>query len=156
MSSSRYPAENRTPLAKVGHRAWRHYISAKGSIITSISATSLSMTASTTPKEVTSAKPTSHRCCSKVGVAWLVIGLRLRMARSSSLLIRCICYNHAARTDSYDNVKMEVWHAAGRSKPTFEEAKRKHYRPLKKGERFGPSWTNHWVSSDKSQCDSHE
>lgn len=40
---------------------------------------------------------------------------------------------------------MEVWHAPGRSKPTFEEAKRKHYRPLKKGERFGPSWTNHWV-----------
>lgn len=40
---------------------------------------------------------------------------------------------------------MEVWHAPGRSKPSFDEARRKHYKPIRKGERFGPSWTNHWV-----------
>ena len=26
-----------------------------------------------------------------------------------------------------------------------DEAVRAHYEPLKKGDRFGPSWTNHWV-----------
>lgn len=65
--------------------------------------------------------------------------------REDSKLIALSLLEFIARTDSYDHVKMEVWHAPGRSKPTFEEAKRKHYRPLKKGERFGPSWTNHWV-----------
>lgn len=41
---------------------------------------------------------------------------------------------------------MQVWDAPGRSKPTFAEAVRaKGYRTLKKGDSFGPIWSNHWV-----------
>lgn len=54
-------------------------------------------------------------------------------------------FSEIARTDAPEYVRMEVWHAPGRSKPTFDEAKRAHYKPLKKGDKFGPSWTNHWV-----------
>jgi alpha-mannosidase len=46
--------------------------------------------------------------------------------------------------DGDDFVQLQVWSAPGRSKPTFEEAKRATYKPAKKGESFGPSWTNHW------------
>ena len=56
-----------------------------------------------------------------------------------------------ARSDASEHVKMEVWHAPGRSKPFFKEAIRKHYKPLRKGEQFGPSWTNHWVRMQPSQ-----
>ncbi|WRT70534.1 uncharacterized protein IL334_007532 [Kwoniella shivajii] len=50
----------------------------------------------------------------------------------------------AHRSDDTKHVKLEVWSAPGRSKPSFEEAKRQNYKPAKKGEEFGPSWTNHW------------
>ncbi|KAK8850374.1 hypothetical protein IAR55_004292 [Kwoniella newhampshirensis] len=50
----------------------------------------------------------------------------------------------AHRLDDSDHVKLEVWSAPNRSKPTFEEAKRQVYKPAKKGDSFGPSWTNHW------------
>ncbi|WOO79172.1 Alpha-mannosidase [Vanrija pseudolonga] len=49
-----------------------------------------------------------------------------------------------ARLDDEKHVKLEVWSAPGLTKPTFEEAKRAQYKPAKKGESFGPSWTNHW------------
>ena len=48
------------------------------------------------------------------------------------------------RIDNPENVKLQVWSAPGRSKPTFEEAMKQKFRPTKKGESFGPSWTNHW------------
>jgi len=51
-------------------------------------------------------------------------------------------YTH--RFDDDNHVSLEVWSAPGRSKPSFEEAKRQSYRPTTKGELFGPSWTNHW------------
>jgi alpha-mannosidase len=41
-------------------------------------------------------------------------------------------------------VSLSVWSAPGRSKPSFAEAKRQTYKATKKGEQFGPSWTNHW------------
>jgi len=50
-----------------------------------------------------------------------------------------------ARDDSPQSISLSVWHAEGRSKPTFEQAVRAKYSPLKKGDSFGPSWTNHWV-----------
>ncbi|GAA5976513.1 hypothetical protein JCM11641_001325 [Rhodosporidiobolus odoratus] len=48
------------------------------------------------------------------------------------------------RIDGDENVKMEVWSCPGREKVLFKEAVRKHYKPAKKGDMFGPSWTNHW------------
>ncbi|TFK19473.1 alpha-mannosidase [Coprinopsis marcescibilis] len=48
------------------------------------------------------------------------------------------------RKDSSEYVKLRVWSAPGLSKPTFEEALQQKYRIAKKGESFGPSWTNHW------------
>lgn len=41
-------------------------------------------------------------------------------------------------------MSLSVWSAPGRSKPSFAEAKRQTYKATKKGEQFGPSWTNHW------------
>jgi len=50
----------------------------------------------------------------------------------------------AHRLDDAEHVKLEVWSAPGRSKPTFAEATRQSYKPAKKGDQFGPAWTNHW------------
>ncbi|KAI0632608.1 glycosyl hydrolases family 38 N-terminal domain-containing protein [Trametes polyzona] len=48
------------------------------------------------------------------------------------------------RIDNQEHVKLEVWSAPGLSKPSFEEALKQKFRAAKKGESFGPSWTNHW------------
>ncbi|WWD21813.1 hypothetical protein CI109_106301 [Kwoniella shandongensis] len=48
------------------------------------------------------------------------------------------------RLDDTKHVSISVWSAPGRSKPTFEEAIKQDFRPTKKGESFGPAWTNHW------------
>lgn len=37
-----------------------------------------------------------------------------------------------------------MWSAPGLSKPLFDEAKKQKYKPAKKGDWYGPSWTNHW------------
>ncbi|KAI9633630.1 alpha-mannosidase [Dioszegia hungarica] len=50
----------------------------------------------------------------------------------------------ADRKDDPSHVSLSVWSAPGRSKPSFAEAKRQTYKATKKGEQFGPSWTNHW------------
>ena len=76
-----------------------------------------------------------------------------RSCRSAARLIRqgghfasvnlsTLLYAH--RLDDEKHVQLSVWSAPARSKPSFEEAKRQEYRPAKKGEQFGPSWTNHW------------
>ncbi|KAK6337991.1 Glycoside hydrolase, 38 vacuolar alpha mannosidase [Orbilia brochopaga] len=41
-------------------------------------------------------------------------------------------------------VKLEVWSAPNLDRPTFDEAIKAKYRPSKKGEWFGPSWSTHW------------
>lgn len=51
---------------------------------------------------------------------------------------------YAQRIDDSEHVKLEVWSAPGLTKPPFDEAKRQTYKPAKKGDVFGPSWTNHW------------
>lgn len=48
------------------------------------------------------------------------------------------------RLDGPEYVKLKVWSAPNGSKPTFEEATQQKFRTAKKGESFGPSWTNHW------------
>ena len=48
------------------------------------------------------------------------------------------------RLDDQEHVKLEVWSAPGRSKPSFEEAMKQTFKPAKKRISLGPSWTNHW------------
>ncbi|KAJ9125450.1 hypothetical protein QFC22_000411 [Naganishia vaughanmartiniae] len=59
------------------------------------------------------------------------------------------------RIDDREHVKMCVWSAPGESKPKFQEATQafapgkagtdEGSKEYKKGDRLGPSWTNHWV-----------
>ncbi|KAF8671950.1 Alpha mannosidase, middle domain [Rhizoctonia solani] len=63
----------------------------------------------------------------------------------ASLNLPALMFTH--RIDDADHVKLEVWSAPGRTKPTFEEAMKQDFKPAKKGQEFGPSWvrvTNHW------------
>lgn len=62
--------------------------------------------------------------------------------RWSSLNLSSVLYTE--RIDDKKYVELSVWSAPGRSKPTFEEAMRNKFKPAKKGDHFGPSWTNHW------------
>lgn len=43
------------------------------------------------------------------------------------------------RIDDADHVKLEVWSAPGRTKPSFKEAMKQEFKPAKKGQQFGPS-----------------
>ncbi|PWN53731.1 putative AMS1-alpha-mannosidase, partial [Violaceomyces palustris] len=49
------------------------------------------------------------------------------------------------RSDSADHVQIERWSPPPGTKPPFKEAVKQEFRPAKKGERFGPSWSNHWL-----------
>lgn len=53
-----------------------------------------------------------------------------------------VLFHH--KLDGPENVKLKVWSAPGLSKPSFDEAMKQDFKPAKKGDRFGPSWTNHW------------
>ncbi|WOO79962.1 Alpha-mannosidase [Vanrija pseudolonga] len=55
----------------------------------------------------------------------------------SSLLV-------AHRHDDEAHVKLESWSAPGHSKPLWAEAVKQVYKPAKKGQDFGPDWSNHW------------
>ncbi|KAJ1030129.1 hypothetical protein NDA16_001042 [Ustilago loliicola] len=50
-----------------------------------------------------------------------------------------------ARTDDDKHVSIQSWTPKAGTKPTFDEAKRQTYTKAKKGIKFGPSWTNHWL-----------
>ncbi|KAJ1035181.1 hypothetical protein NDA18_000777 [Ustilago nuda] len=43
------------------------------------------------------------------------------------------------------HVSIQSWTPKAGTKPTFDEAKRQTYTKAKKGIKFGPSWTNHWL-----------
>lgn len=46
-----------------------------------------------------------------------------------------------ARKDDKGHVRLRVWSAPGRSKPSFDEAMKQEFKPATKGESFGPSCT---------------
>lgn len=48
------------------------------------------------------------------------------------------------RVDGSHHVDLKVWNAPGLTKPSFREAMKQEFKPAKKGDSFGPSWTNHW------------
>jgi alpha-mannosidase len=51
------------------------------------------------------------------------------------------------RVSDSDHVQMTLWSAPGLSKPDFHEAKLflSGGTPFRKGDKLGPSWTNHWI-----------
>ncbi|OAX33098.1 glycoside hydrolase family 38 protein [Rhizopogon vinicolor AM-OR11-026] len=53
-----------------------------------------------------------------------------------------VLYTH--RADGANFVDLQVWSAPGLTKPSFREAMKQEFKPAKKGDSFGPSWTNHW------------
>ncbi|KIJ12332.1 glycoside hydrolase family 38 protein [Paxillus involutus ATCC 200175] len=48
------------------------------------------------------------------------------------------------KVDGPEFVDLQVWSAPGLTKPLFKEAMSQTFKPAKKGDSFGPSWTNHW------------
>ncbi|KAK6523441.1 Glycoside hydrolase, 38 vacuolar alpha mannosidase [Arthrobotrys megalospora] len=50
----------------------------------------------------------------------------------------------ADREDGREYVQLEVWSAPNTDRPPFKDAANAKYRPSKKGEWFGPSWSTHW------------
>ncbi|PSK60530.1 Alpha-mannosidase [Elsinoe australis] len=48
------------------------------------------------------------------------------------------------RASEEPHVKLEVWSPEGQSRPSFKEATSHTFKPTKKWESFGPSWTTHW------------
>ncbi|KAF8604347.1 glycoside hydrolase family 38 protein [Ceratobasidium sp. AG-I] len=66
----------------------------------------------------------------------------------ASLNLPALMFIH--RIDDANHVKLEVWSAPGRTKPSFKEAIKQEFKPAKKGQQFGPSCmlhnyaTNHW------------
>ncbi|KAK9320228.1 Ams1p [Lipomyces orientalis] len=49
---------------------------------------------------------------------------------------------------------MEVYSVPGMSRPRFAVASKEKYRPVAKGESFGPSWTTHWFKIEIKVPDS--
>ncbi|EGN94808.1 glycoside hydrolase family 38 protein [Serpula lacrymans var. lacrymans S7.3] len=60
----------------------------------------------------------------------------------SDVNLSSVLFTH--RLDAPEYVKLQVWSAPGLTKPFFEEATKQKFKPAKKGDSFGPSWTNHW------------
>lgn len=50
-----------------------------------------------------------------------------------------------AKTDEQEVIKLGLWVPKNGTKPGFEEAVKQTYGPVKKGHKFGPSWSNHWL-----------
>lgn len=42
-------------------------------------------------------------------------------------------------------IQLACWSAPEQDRPTFKHAVKQEYKKIKKGHRFGPSWTTHWV-----------
>src|SRR5258708_5060465 len=59
--------------------------------------------------------------------------------RYGSLNLTAVLFT--ARKDDKDHVRLSVWSAPGRSKPSFDEAMKQEFKPATKGDSFGPSCT---------------
>lgn len=57
--------------------------------------------------------------------------------RYSDLNLSAVLFTE--RLDDKKHVELNVWSAPGRSKPSFEEAMSKKFKPASKGHSFGPS-----------------
>ena len=60
----------------------------------------------------------------------------------SNINLSSVLFIH--RLDDPEHVKLEVWSAPVLSKPSFGEATKQTFKPVRKGISLGPSWTNHW------------
>lgn len=50
-----------------------------------------------------------------------------------------------AKTDDVKMIELEKWSPEAGEKPPFSVAKKQKYVRCRKGDTFGPSWSNHWV-----------
>jgi alpha-mannosidase len=57
--------------------------------------------------------------------------------RYSDLNLSAVLFTE--RLEDKKHVELKVWSAPGRSKPSFEEAMSKEFKPASKGDFFGPS-----------------
>ncbi|KAG8699593.1 Glycoside hydrolase, 38 vacuolar alpha mannosidase [Ceratobasidium sp. 395] len=78
-----------------------------------------------------------------VGNKWIKNLTRDRVGKFTDgsyakLNLPALMFTH--RIDDTDHVKLEVWSAPGRTKPSFKEAMKHEFRPAKKGQQFGPSF----------------
>ncbi|KIY52201.1 glycoside hydrolase family 38 protein [Fistulina hepatica ATCC 64428] len=55
---------------------------------------------------------------------------------------------YTAREDRIELVSLSVWSAPDLSKPSFADAMKQKFKPASKGDKFGPSWSNHWWKVD--------
>ncbi|KAG1744557.1 glycoside hydrolase family 38 protein [Suillus paluster] len=64
-----------------------------------------------------------------------------------------ILFTH--RVDGSHNVDLQVWSAPGLTKPSFREAMKQEFKPAKKGDSFGPSFTlkipSYWQQYERVQ-----
>ena len=56
--------------------------------------------------------------------------------------LRSKFYNDSV--DDSKHVSLSVWSAPDLTRPTFKEATSHSFKPTKRGEQFGPSWSTHW------------
>ncbi|KAF2151705.1 glycoside hydrolase family 38 protein [Myriangium duriaei CBS 260.36] len=49
-----------------------------------------------------------------------------------------------ARVSGDPHIKLEVYSPPDQSRPSFKDATSHEFKPTRKGESFGPSWTTHW------------
>jgi alpha-mannosidase len=57
------------------------------------------------------------------------------------------------RSDAGEHVRITHWAAPSDAKPGFDEARPlvdAHGAEIRKGHRFGPSWSNHWLKVELS------
>ena len=52
---------------------------------------------------------------------------------------------YAGRTSSDAHVRIESWSPSSGTRPSFTEASSQTFKPCRIGEKFGPSWSNHWL-----------
>ncbi|GAK67517.1 alpha-mannosidase [Moesziomyces antarcticus] len=52
---------------------------------------------------------------------------------------------YAGRTNATENVQIESWSPPNGMRPNFAEASAQTFRPCRIGDKFGPSWSNHWL-----------
>lgn len=52
---------------------------------------------------------------------------------------------YAGRLNTQPHVQIKCWSPANGTRPTFNEACSQTFKPCQVGEKFGPSWSNHWL-----------
>ena len=52
---------------------------------------------------------------------------------------------YAGRTNAAAHVQIQSWSPSNGTRPNFAEASAQTFQPCRIGDKFGPSWSNHWL-----------